>query len=98
MWGLRHVAVILVCECVFPQIVQILSKVPEALASGTFPRGSKTSVPRAASRPQIKNCVRNVCCVQSKSGELGVSPDEQLRVLKKLQKSATSGFPSTEMS
>ena len=69
MWGLRRLAVILVCECVFPQIVQILSEVPEALASAVFHRGSKTSVPGAASRPQIKNCVRKVCCVQSKSGD-----------------------------
>ena len=41
MWGLRHVAVILVCECVFPQIVQILSKVPEVYGKCNFSLGEQ---------------------------------------------------------
>ena len=41
MWGLRRLAVILVCECVFPQIVQILSKVPEAIGNSGFSQGEQ---------------------------------------------------------
>ena len=41
MWGLRHLAVILVCECVFPQIVQILSKVPEVYGKCNFSLGEQ---------------------------------------------------------
>ena len=69
MWGLRHVAVILVCECVFPQIVQILSKVPEVLGNSGFSLGEQDiSTKGRFAAPNEKLCAQGVLCAKQKWG------------------------------